>query len=223
MYHPVQQMEEPLSRRGELSSHQRSMTLDLDNSDLSQYVAIRPTRRARSLLRTPTMPLLRTPKFEQLLLDLNAPETPTMPTMVFLLTEEKQRHSRSVNRLPEQNLPQQQQTQQQPPPVVQQHFTVGANVSDSSSPMTNPSFSLPSLAERSAMNDYVKGMALMVLALNTTPPSWYIRSNKNSGRESSIQQTTIQQEIQQQLKCEEFSSRKQTMLWTCTTLHGPNI
>ncbi|KAL3220345.1 hypothetical protein MRX96_029913 [Rhipicephalus microplus] len=99
------------------------------------------------------MPLLKTPEFEQLLLDLNAPETPTMPTMVFPLTEEEQRCSHSVERLPEQNLPQQQQTQQQPPPVVQQHFTVGTNVSDSSSPMTNPSFSLPSPAERSAKDD----------------------------------------------------------------------
>ncbi|KAL3220353.1 hypothetical protein MRX96_029920 [Rhipicephalus microplus] len=157
------------------------------------------------------MLLLRTPEFEQLLLDLNALEAPTMPTVVFPLTEEEKRCSRSVERLPEQNLPQQQQTQQQPPPVVQQHFTVGANVSDSSSPMTNPSFSLPSPAERSAKDDYVKGTALMMPALNATPPSWYIRSNKNSGHKSSIQQTTIQQEIQQQLTCEEFTSRKQTM------------
>ncbi|KAL3220356.1 hypothetical protein MRX96_029922 [Rhipicephalus microplus] len=36
MYHPAQQMEEPLSRRGELNAHKRSMRLDLDNAGPSQ-------------------------------------------------------------------------------------------------------------------------------------------------------------------------------------------
>ncbi|KAL3220348.1 hypothetical protein MRX96_029916 [Rhipicephalus microplus] len=106
MYHPAQQMEEPLSRRGELSAHKRSMRLDLDNAGPSQPTS--EQAHTSSPLPTPdlSMPLLTTPEFEMLLTDLKAPETPPMQTTVLPLNEEeKQCWSRFVDELSNLNLP----------------------------------------------------------------------------------------------------------------------
>ncbi|KAL3198997.1 hypothetical protein MRX96_044096 [Rhipicephalus microplus] len=112
------------------------------------------------------MPLLTTSEFEELLLDFSEPETPPMPTTLFQLTEEKEKWcNRLIYGLPEPNLPRQQRTQLQPHPVLQQHVTMGANESDSSSLVSNCSFSLPSSPEFLVVKEYVKDNAETVPAL----------------------------------------------------------
>ncbi|KAL3220349.1 hypothetical protein MRX96_029917 [Rhipicephalus microplus] len=73
MYHPAQQMEEPLSRRGELSSRQRSMILGLDNAGPSQNMREQAHTSSPLPSPDPNMPLLTTPEFEELLLDFSTP------------------------------------------------------------------------------------------------------------------------------------------------------
>ncbi|KAH7934662.1 hypothetical protein HPB51_028980 [Rhipicephalus microplus] len=209
MYHRAQQMEESLSRRGELSSRQRSMILDLDNAGPSQNMREQAHTSSPLPSPDPNMPLLTTPEFEELLLDFSAPETPPMPTTLFQLTEEEeQRCTRLIDGLPEPNLPRQQRTQRQPHPVLQQHVTVGANESDSSSPVSNCSFSLPSSPELMVLKDYVKDNAQTVPTLGLAPPSRYMHSDENRTRESSAQQMTMHATLHQQPRGEEFGSRE---------------
>ncbi|KAH7984866.1 hypothetical protein HPB51_026906 [Rhipicephalus microplus] len=209
MYHPAQQMEEPLSRRGELSSRQRSMILGLDNAGPSQNMREQAHTSSPLPSPDPNMPLLTTPEFEELLLDFSATETPPIPTALFQLTEEEEQWgTRLIDGLPEPNLPRQQRTQRQPHPVLQQHVTVGANESDSSSPVSNCSFSLPSSPELLVVKDYVKDNAQTVPTLGLAPTSWYMHSDENRTRESSAQQMTMPTTPHQQPRGEEFGSRE---------------
>uniref|UniRef100_A0A6M2D3M0 Putative transcription factor ap-1 n=1 Tax=Rhipicephalus microplus TaxID=6941 RepID=A0A6M2D3M0_RHIMP len=150
------------------------------------------------------MPLLTTSEFEELLLDFSAPEmTPPMPTTVFQLSEEEKKWcNRLIDGLPEPNVPRQQRTQRQPHPVLQQHVTVGANESDSSSPVSNCTFSLPSSPELLV----VKDNAQTVPTLGVAPPSWYMHSDENRTRESSAEQMTMHTALHQQPRGEEFGS-----------------
>ncbi|XP_037291138.2 transcription factor Jun-like [Rhipicephalus microplus] len=206
MYHPAQQMEEPLSRRGGLSAHKGSMTLDLDNAGPSQPTSVQA--HTSSPLPTPdfSMPLLTTPEFEMLLADLKVPETPPMQTTVLPLNqEEKQRWSRFVDEFSNLNLPQQQQhTQQQPPPpVFQQHVRMGANGSDSNASTSNASSSPPPCSEHCVTGDHVKGKTQA--AVRTAPPLCYIISDEDSSSSVGAQRMAMHEAPQELSRCEASS------------------
>ncbi|KAL1475295.1 hypothetical protein MTO96_037395 [Rhipicephalus appendiculatus] len=209
MDHSAQQMQEQLSRREDLSSDVCSMPLDLDNAGRSQHISEQAD--TSSLITFPDLNVRRltTPELQTELQELDnylhAPETPSIPTTLFPLTEEKEQYWSCYSDLHPQLQPQQhEQTQQQPQPVHQQHVTSGPNVSDSSASMSNPSSSLPWSPEHSAMDDYVKYKTQTVPALGPTPPLWYRSSDEDISGEVSVQQTTTHQAPQQQSRCEEL-------------------
>ncbi|KAH7934427.1 hypothetical protein HPB51_029188 [Rhipicephalus microplus] len=199
MYHPAQQMEEPLSRRGELSAHKRSMRLDLDNAGPSQPTSEQAHTSSPLLTPDLSMPLLTTPEFEMLLTDLKAPETPPMQATVLPLNQEEKQHwSRFVDELSNLNLPQQlQNTQQPPPPVFQQQVTMGANGSDSNASTSNASSSPPPRSEHCVTGDHVKGKTQPAPAVGTAPPLCYIISDDDSS--SMSVHTDAMQEAPQEL------------------------
>ncbi|XP_037288750.2 uncharacterized protein LOC119181603 [Rhipicephalus microplus] len=208
MYHPAQQMEEPLSRRGELSAHKRSMTLDLDNAGPSQPTS--EQAHTSSPLPTPdlSMPLLTTPEFEMLLTDLKAPETPPIQTTVLPLSQEEKQHwSRFVDELSNLNLPQQLQNTQQPPsPVFQQHVTMGANRSDSNASTSNATSSPPPRSEHCVTGDHVKGKTQWAPAVGTMPPPLcYIISDEDSSSSVGAQQMAMHEAPQELSRCEASS------------------
>ncbi|XP_037289093.2 transcription factor Jun [Rhipicephalus microplus] len=208
MYHPAQQMEEPLSRRGELSAHKGSMTLDLDNAGPSQPTS--EQAHTSSPLPTPdlSMPLLTTPEFEMLLTDLKAPERPPIQTTVLPLSQEEKQHwSRFVDELSNLNLPQQlQNTQQQPPPpVFQQDVTMGTNGSDSNASTSNASSSPPPWSEHCVTGDHVKGKTQLAPAVGTAPPLCYIISDEDSSSSVGAQQMAMHEAPQELSRCEASS------------------
>ncbi|KAL3199002.1 hypothetical protein MRX96_044101 [Rhipicephalus microplus] len=207
MYHPAQQMEEPLSRRGELSAHKRSMRLDLDNAGPSQPTSEQAHTSSPLLTPDLSMPLLTTPEFEMLLTDLKAPETPPMQATVLPLNQEEKQHwSRFVDELSNLNLPQQlQNTQQPPPPVFQQQVTMGANGSDSNASTSNASSSPPPRSEHCVTGDHVKGKTQPAPAVGTAPPLCYIISDEDSRSSVCAQQMAMHEAPKEWSRCEASS------------------
>lgn len=170
MHQPAQQQQ--LSRREDLSSRKRSMTLDLNSAGRPE----RSSKQARcsSLLTSPDLNMLQlaSPELERLIIAHNGLVTTTpTPTTLFSrpATEEQENYARGFVDA----LAQLHQQQIQPPPHHTQQLQITApDVSDSGASTSNDSFILPSSSEHSAAGDSggVKDEPQTVPRLGATPP-----------------------------------------------------
>lgn len=180
MHQPAQQQ---LSRRDDLSSRKRSMTLDLNSAGRPE----RSSKQARcsaaaGLLTSPDLHLLQlgSPELERLIIAHNGLVTTTpTPTTLFSrpATEEQENYARGfvdalaqLHQQQQQQPPPQQPPQQQPQPLQ----IADPDVSDSGASTSNDSFILPSSSEHSAAGDSagggVKDEPQTVPRLGATPP-----------------------------------------------------
>lgn len=166
MHQPAQQQQ--LSRRDDLSSRKRSMTLDLNSAGRPE----RGSKQARcsSLLTSPDLNMLQlaSPELERLIIAQNGLVTTTpTPTTLFsrTATEEQENYARGFVDA----LAQLHQQQQQPPQPLQ---IADPDASDSGASTSNDSFILPSSSEHSAAGDSggVKDEPQTVPRLGATPP-----------------------------------------------------
>ncbi|KAK8761978.1 hypothetical protein V5799_026754 [Amblyomma americanum] len=178
MHQPTQQQQ--LSRRDDLSSRKRSMTLDLNSAGRPERSA--KQARCSSLLTSPDLNMLQlaSPELERLIIAQNGLVTTTpTPTTLFsrTATEEQENYARGFVDALAQLHQQQQQPQQQPQPQhqpsVQPIQLTGPDVSDSGASTSNDSFILPSSSEHSAAGDSTSGVKdepQTVPRLGATPP-----------------------------------------------------
>lgn len=173
---PMHQPAQPqLSRRDDLSSRKRSMTLDLNSAGRPE----RSSKQARcsGLLTSPDLNMLQlaSPELERLIIAHNGLVTTTpTPTTLFSrpATEEQENYARGfVDALAQLH----QQQQQPPPPQQPQPLQIAdPDVSDSGASTSNDSFILPSSSEHSAAGDSagggVKDEPQTVPRLGATPP-----------------------------------------------------
>uniref|UniRef100_A0A1E1XAP2 Putative transcriptional activator of the jun family n=1 Tax=Amblyomma aureolatum TaxID=187763 RepID=A0A1E1XAP2_9ACAR len=180
MHQPTQQQQQQpqLSRRDDLSSRKRSMTLDLNSAGRPERSA--KQARCSSLLTSPDLNMLQlaSPELERLIIAHNGLVTTTpTPTTLFsrTATEEQENYARGFVDALAQLHQQQQQPQLQPQhqPAVQPIQLTGPDVSDSGASTSNDSFILPSSSEHSAAGDSTSGVKdepQTVPRLGATPP-----------------------------------------------------
>lgn len=160
---PMPAQQQQLSRRDDLSSRKRSMTLDLNSAGRPE----RSSKQARcsSLLTSPDLNMLQlaSPELERLIIAHNGLVTTTpTPTTLFsrTATEEQENYARGfVDALAQLH-------QQQQPQALQ---IADPDASDSGASTSSDSFILPSSSEHSAAGD-VKDEPQTVPRLGATPP-----------------------------------------------------